>query len=661
MIKSVPYEKIRSPTFKNSVKIGRKEKSLFDLSSHERACDAIHFALKMRNKGFHVFVVGDNYSGRMSATLQYLEEHIKSKPSAPDWVYLNNFSQPNRPLPFSLPPGEGESLKAKIGELITGIKTLLDKILNNPESLKRFDNNSSNIKKDIEKKIGKIQQFAKKRGFEVLQTAEGFQVNPLKGAKTNNKDFGEIKRSLQKLSLTIHLANQQLQKNALEFRQQLVKKAIQPIFIHFHERFDKYLKNWIDELKQDILEHIDDFFKNPFFLPERYSVNLFIDNSKNSHPKVVLEPNPTYENLFGSIQYKTTANGAVETNFTMIRQGALHRAYGGILIIRAETLVTEAPYVWDALKVALRDRIIRIEEPAREKALPLCDAPKPKSIPLDLQVFLIGSPHWYYNFFINDPEFRTYFNIKADIDPDLPATGKNVSIYKKLIEQKAFEIAQSTISKDAVDYLIGHSARWANHRERLSAKFKLISEIIVEASAFVRKNKIITKEFITKVLEQRRLRHARVEDRIFSEIEEGHISLNTEGKKIGQINALSVLSTGDHFCGIPSRISARTYIGETGIVNIERITNMSGPIQQKAILILEGFINSLFSQKYPLSYSCSITFEQSYSGVEGDSASMAELIAILSSLSRIPIRQDIAITGSMDQVWHGTISWRNPS
>jgi predicted ATP-dependent protease len=454
--------------------------------------------------------------------------------------------------------------------------------------------------------------------------------------------------------VTVTLASQKIQKKGDELKRNLAQKSISPLIHKFQEEFSTYLGTWIDDLKSHILKHIDDFTeqedeesKSSIALDEWYAVNLFVHHDNTLSSKVHLEPNPVYENLFGSIKYRTNANGSVETNFTMIRPGALHLANGGMLILRADALANN-PDAWEALKGALRDKVIRIEERVRDSSLPLLDAPQPKDIPLDVQVFLVASPYWYYNFFFNDPDFRTYFKVKAEIDPDLPATPHNVYVYKNLIHKNAKEKTGIDITEKAVDYLMGHSARWVGHRERLSARFELIFDILMEAGVLT-EHDYICEDTIRKVLKNRRLRNARLEEVSLEDILSKQVLIDTRGTVVGQVNGLTVLNTGDHEYGMPSRITARTYAGDEGVVNIERLTDMGGPIQQKGMLIIEGFLKGLFAQNFPLSCACSLTFEQNYGGVEGDSASMAEVVAIVSSLSGFPVRQDMAITGSMNQ------------
>lgn len=651
--------------------------TLFDLSSHTRANEAIQFGLKMRPKGFHVFVVGEDRSGRMTATLDYLNNHVRNFPTPDDWVYLNNFSQPHRPKPYSLPAGMGIELKTSLADLVATIQSILSKTFSHPHYVSQIEAMSTTLEDQIRSELEVVDKFAQTKGLSVQSGPEGFLVQPIevKNEKDEKKsplpshtsqDLQEVRDRLSHITTSAHLASRQLSKEIHEAKKTIAEEVVTPLLEKFTEQFSPYIGGWINEFKNNILEKFNEFItdepsvdendideetKLPTALQEYYGANVIINNRFTGHPSVILEPNPTYENLFGTIQYRPMQGGGLETNFTMIRPGSLHRANGGILVLRAESIAQD-PDVWDALKAALRDREIRIQERHRENALPLLDAPEPHTIPLDVLVFIIGAPKWYYAFFFNDNDFKNHFKIMAEIDPDLPTTKENISKYVQLIRKASFTYGGTDIDRDAIQYLMGYSARWTEARDKLSSKFELIEDILAEASLIgtCKKKGTISVEDVKVTFAERRRRIARSEDRHHEDIEDGLIVVETAGQKIGQINGLSVITVGSHQYGIPSRISARTYAGKLGVINIERLTDMGGPIQQKGAFILDGYLNGVFAQKFPVSCACSLTFEQNYGGVEGDSASLAELIAILSSLSGIPLRQDIALTGSIDQL-----------
>jgi predicted ATP-dependent protease len=327
----------------------------------------------------------------------------------------------------------------------------------------------------------------------------------------------------------------------------------------------------------------------------------------------------------------------------------LHRANGGVLVLRAEAIAAE-PMVWNFLKAALRDCCVRIEPP-RVPMQPISGATSAPAIPLEVKVVIVGAPRWYYTFFSLDPDFAAYFKVKADIDPDMPADADNLRVYAMLIRHMARRHVPEGASDEAVARALAEAARWAQHRGKLSAQFERIDDLVVEAATLAHRDHAtkIGIDHVRQALALRRERSARIEDRSREAISDGTILIDTSGTRVGQVNGLTVRDLGDHSFGLPVRVSARVHAGRMGIVNIERATELGGPIQQKGVYIIGGYLSSLFAGRLPLSFSASVTFEQSYGGVEGDSASMGELVAVLSALAEAPIRQEIAITGSVNQ------------
>ncbi len=420
------------------------------------------------------------------------------------------------------------------------------------------------------------------------------------------------------------------------------------------------LARWLVELRSDILDNLHLFRRDdegagtpgpartdgaerrePGEIDRRYAVNPIVDNGDTRRPNVVLEPNPTYENVFGAIE-RRPASGALHTDFTMIRGGAPHRANGGVLVPRADAIAAQ-PATWRFLKGALRDREIGIEELHRHGGAPLTGTPRPKPIPLDVKVVLVGAPVWRRRMLAADPEFRAHFKVKAEIDPRAPAEDGDVALFARLIQKQA--VAQGRrCEDDAIDLPMGHAARWADDRGKPSSRFELIAE-----AGWLSGGDRIDAACVARAIDERRRRNGRSEARSQERVLEGAVTIDTDGAKTGRVNGLVHLDLGDRGFGLPSRIAARTYAGAYGVVNIERRVAMGGPIRQKCAPTVEGHLNGPFARRLPLSFSCSIAFEQSYGAVEGDSASLTETCAILSSLSGLPARQDIAMTGSLNQ------------
>lgn len=647
---------------------------IFDLASHQRAREALRFAMGLHHEGFNVFVLGDDRTGRMDATLGYLRTYAAKLPPADDWVYLNNFRRSIRPKPYRLPAGMGRKFRDRMATLVPELAAALNRTLSSQSYVEEVRTRNELVRATLDARLEQLRASARDLGLDVVRTGQGLQVvalgkdgAPIQGeedAALDETDRRRIEESINRLNPMLdeirgaaREAETILGKQVEEINQRVADQAIGGLLDDVQGEYSSFpgVSRWLVELRNDVLENLDIFQgqgeeahaeENS---SERYAVNLLVDNSDNPHPQVVLEPNPTYENLFGTMEYRAVS-GALDTDFTLIRAGALHKANGGFLVLRAESLAGQTSS-WHFLKAALRDREIRIEELHRMGSAPMAGTPRPKPIPLKLLVILVGAPNWYYQFFSLDPSFVTFFKVKADIDGELDATDPDIATYAKLIQQSSQNHNRRRCDAGAINLLLGQSARWAGDRAKLTAAFELIEDVLIEANRYVTDSNgdAITARDVRRALDERRRRNARVEDHSQEHILKGTTLIDVAGSVVGQVNGLTYLELGDHAFGLPARITARAHVGAHGVINIERHTELGGPIQQKGVWVLSGFLNGLFARRFPLSFSCSITFEQNYEGVEGDSASMAELCAIVSSLSGVPLRQDIGITGSMNQ------------
>jgi len=669
--KALKAKDVSRPAFKLGT---RRDGDIFALSSHKRAREALEFGLCMKDPGFNIFVLGPDRSGRMTATLDYMRDHLACMPRPYDWIYLNNFRRTHRPKPYRLPAGVGRVFRDRMTALIPQLREALASAFGGEKYQTEIRAQGEEAQSGIRAELEALQAEAQQHGLDVAQTEQGLMVvargpdgNPaaldsLPPAQRQllESKAAEIAQRLQDINRRAAMAQGDLAKSLVDLNRQVADTAVGALLDELQKEYSGYrgLARWLVELREDIVDNLIGFLPRPPDGPmpaveppeRRYAVNLLVDHSDNETPGVVLEANPTYENLFGRIEYRSV-QGGMDTDFSMIRAGALHRANGGILVLRADDLARH-PSSWAFLKGALRDSQIQVDEPHRANAVPVAGAPRPKAIPLDLKVVVVGSPHWYYTFYSVDPEFQTYFKVKADIDNDMDATARNLSVYAGLIRARAKELHGIPCDDSGVKRMLGMAARWAGHRKKLTAQFEFVEDVLTEAAEIARNNKAkkIDNAAIGEALRQRRRRNARIEDRMHESISDGTLMIDTQGTAVGQINGLTVRDLGDHQYGSPSRITARATPGREGVVNIERYVSMSGPIQQKGVMVLQGFIAGHFARRFPLSFNSSITFEQNYGGVEGDSASMAELLAVLSDLSGIPLRQDLAITGSVNQV-----------
>ncbi|MEX2648688.1 MAG: ATP-binding protein [Alphaproteobacteria bacterium] len=487
---------------------GLDDLEIFDLTSHQRAREALRFALGIREEGFNVFVLGEDRTGRMDATLGYLRAFATKLPAPDDWIYLNNFHRPARPRPYRLPAGIGRRFRDRMADLVPLLGATVARSLTSQAYVEEVRVRNETARGELDARFEAVRQQARRHGLDVQRAPQGLNVVALgpDGKALSPEEIvelpddaragletgiAELNPALEELRLAARQAEARLAEEVREINQRIVDQAIGPVLEGVQSEFAGFpgLGRWLVELRNDVLEHLHLFQRADGedetpeeTASERYAVNLLVDNGDAAHPPVVLEPNPTYENLFGTMEYRVM-NGTLETDFTLIRAGALHKANGGFLILRADSLAAQ-PFSWNFLKAALRDREIRIEELHRMGTAPMAGTPRPKPIPLKLLVVLVGSPHWYYQFFTIDPSFITFFKVKADIDAEMDATDADVATYAKLIQHSALERCRRRCDAGAIDRLLGQSARWAGERDKLSARFEMIEDVIIEANRY---------------------------------------------------------------------------------------------------------------------------------------------------------------------------------
>jgi len=636
---------------------------IFTLDSHRRAREALDFGLSVTGIGFNIFVIGEDRSGRMTATLAYLGETVQSWPAPFDWIYLKNFRDPASPVPFQLPAGMGRQFRDRMAQLVPRLREALTAAFSGEAFQTRFQALREAAQGEVTQEMEQLRQTARGYGMELEEQQDGGMrlARPAGAPETPLGEAAdrELAAAFSRLQRRAIDARAHLTQSVEILNRTIAEEVVGPPLDALKTEFAAAagLAQWLADARADMIETPARFRPAapepaaPAFEPpeQRYAVNLLVDNAGKDHPAVVLESNPTYENLFGRIEYRQ-AQGTVETDFTLVRCGALHHANGGVLVLRAEALAAN-PVAWSFLKAALRDGRIDIEELQRAQMLPIAGAPHPQSIPLDVKVVIVGAPRWYSLFFSGDPDFLVYFKIKADIDSDMDASPHNLAVYGGLITAMARARGLDGASSEAVARLLGLAARWAERRERLTSRIELIEDLVAEAAVRDARAKVrtLTEAAVREAYSARQRRNSRIEDRVLRAIVDNEVMIATAGAVPGQVNGLTVYDMGDRRFGTPVRITARASVGREGIINIERDVALGGPIQQKGAMVLQGYLAGCFAQVRPLSFTCSITFEQSYGGVEGDSASMAELIATLSDLAQVPLRQDIAITGSVNQ------------
>ena len=648
----------------------------------ERALAAIDFGLGINDCGFNLFILGHPGSGRSSTIKSILNNRAEQQDPPSDWCYVYDFNGGSNPEHIRLPAGRGQELKKDIDKLVERLTEDVPQCFDSKEY------------QEQKKKIGQTYQEKKKKlflplekrclnnGFSIQQAPNGLVLIPLKDGKPiSQQDFEELtpeqrhdldqkgmmlQEYIDDFLLNIRKIDDEQREKILNIAREVLLYTIGHLFEKLESKYD-YQPRVIEHFnrcKNDIIKQIDELHdqeqptlnipgltsqKNgPSF--ENYRVNLVIDNYALSGSPVVYEANPTYFNVFGRIEHIIQMGSAV-TDFQMIKAGALHKANGGYLILDCREVLLNV-FTYEALKRTIRNKEIRIEDMAEQFRLIATVSLKPEPIPLECKIVLIGTPDLYYMLYQMDPDFRKYFKVKVDFDQMMRNNYGNIQLFAMFIGSKCREENLLHFEPQAVARTVEFSARLVADQKHLSASFSDITDLIHEASYYASREKAkrVSGIHVDQALEARIYRSNKMEERIRELIREGTIFIDTEGSVIGQINGLAVYQLGDYNFGTPSRLTVRTYLGKNGIINIEREAKLSGSIHDKGLLILSGFFGERFGSDKPLTLSASICFEQNYGGVDGDSASSAELYALLSSLSRLPIRQDIAVTGSVNQL-----------
>ncbi len=648
----------------------------------ERAINAIDFGLSLENTGFNIFVLGEHGTGKLTSVRELIKRKAQNEPVPPDWCYVYNFKNPDTPIALSFPAGMASQFQKDMSDLIKTLRAEIPKIFESKEYEKQRNRIIEEFQKKQKELFTSIEEEASSNGFAIRKSVSGLLIVPVKktGEALTEEEFEaldertkkrieEIGKALQEKLDDVVRAVKEAEKLLKEMLQKLERTAALGAVGHLIDELkEKYEDNkkavsYLEDVKEDILEHLDDFKTQeeqtpplPFMrIPKaepvftRYEVNVIVDNSDLKGAPCVFEHNPTYYNLFGRIEHKFQYGIAV-TDFSMIKAGSLHKANGGYIVIHALDLLRNL-FSYDALKRAIRNKEIKIEDIWEQYRLISTTTLKPEAIPLNVKVILIGHPYLYYILYNYDEEFKELFKVKADFDSRMDKNEETIKKYAMFVASRCKAEGLLPFDRTGVARVVEYGSRLAGHQERLSALFGHIADLLREASFWAKKagSSVVKAEHVEKAIEERRFRHNRIEERLREAVLEDTIIVETSGRKVGQVNGLAVIDLGDYSFGKPSRITARTYTGKAGVVNIERETKMSGRIHEKAILILTNYLGSRYAIKKPISLSASITFEQLYDMVEGDSATCAEFYALISSISGIPLKQSIAVTGSMDQ------------
>ncbi len=647
----------------------------------ERAVQSIGFGLSVENPGYNIFVVGQQGSGRTSYALKSVREKAARMPAPDDWIYVYNFDEPSSPLAIALPAGRGKQAEADFVKLVDELKSVIGGAFEKSSYEDAKAQEISAFQDVITKMMNSVRESAEKDGFLVKRTPQGFVNIPLsesvgEDGKTEMKElqsdeFEALPEEEQKrlkaisdaiTSRTLDVLRQIREKERAlktklgEMEADICRTAIKPYIDEIRSKYAESPKftAWIDSMERQVVNSYTLFIASARddageldFTP--YKINVLVGNDPKGGAPVIRETNPTFYNIAGKMEYESR-QGYYYTDFTRIVAGALHRANGGFLVLDAEELLRSF-MSYDLLKRVLRSGTLTVENLSDQFSVMPVAAPRPEPIPIKTKVVLVGSHDIYYLLREYDPEFPKVFKLVAEFDYEMPRTPENELELARFIKTCAEREGALPFTKKALAALIEWSSRLADDQNKLSTQFNRLQEYIIEASAWARSENArqVDDRHVTKAIQEKRYRSSLTEEKIRQSFAENVIRIDTEGSAVGQINGLAVVSFADVSFGHPSRITANTFMGQEGVINIERETSMAGPIHNKGLLTLSSYLGRVYAQDMPLTLSARLSFEQNYGGIDGDSASSTELYCLLSSLADAPIAQNIAVTGSVDQ------------
>lgn len=675
---------------------------LMTMLGQERLTSALEFGTKINQKGYNIFALGPNETDKQNHIREYLEDQSKELDIPNDLCYVNNFEDKYKPDAMFLPSGRGKDLKEKMDKLIEDLPPTLTAAFESEEYENRRQALQDKVQDQQENSFEDLKEKAKEKGLALLRTPAGFSFAPIKeegeqdlmseeDVRNLSKDereeleekTKELQSELQDLIRKMPATKREMRKEKKELDKEIATYAIKDIFEEIREVFSELdeVQEFLDDVENDIVENVQaimssqggrqqenqltqmmsggqsqmsgasDSSSNPVL--DRYRVNVMVDHSETEGAPVIYEDNPSYKNLIGRVEYKSRM-GALTTNFNLIKPGALHKANGGYLILDARHVLLE-PFAWEGLKRVLKSDKLKIESLGESYSMISTVSLEPEPIDINVKVVLMGQRILYYLLCEHDPDFQKLFKVEADFEDEIDRNDENQDSYSKLVAGLAKEKSLRHFDRDAVARVIEQSSRMVSDNEKLSTKTDEIQDLLMEADHWAGENghELVQYEDVEKAIEQKIYRSARLRDKIQEIINRDTIFIDTEGEAVGQVNGLSVSRIGNLTFGRPNRITARVQIGKGEIINIEREVDMSGPIHSKGVLILKGFLGERYAKKSPLSMSASLVFEQSYSHIDGDSASAAELFALLSAIGDLPLKQSFSVTGSINQ--HGKV------
>ena len=654
-----------------------------------RAIAAVKFGVGIKHEGYNLFCLGPTGIGKHSFIRQFLEETAAQQPTPSDWCYVNNFDEAQKPHMMELPAGVASELQADIDHLIDELRSTIPAAFESDDYRARKQVIEDEVKERQGKAFEELRRKAQEKGIAVVRTPTGIVFAPMKdGDILSSEEFeklpekqrqrieaeiANLRQEVGNFMAQLPVAEREGREKLRELNREITNFAVGNLIDEIRQSYATLpqVTAHLDAIERDVIENVDEFLSPPesplataLGMPQpppsraghatrRYQINALVSHGANHGAPVIYEDHPSYQNLVGQVEY-IPQMGALVTDFNLIRAGSLHRANGGYLILDAHKVLMQ-PYAWEGLKRALQSSQITMESLGQMLGLISTVSLEPQPIPLRIKVVLIGERLLFYLLSHYDPEFHDLFKVAVDFEEQMDRTTENNLLYARMIGTMARKDKLLTLSCEAVARVIEQSARIAGDAERLSTHNRTLCDLLREADYWARdaKRNTIEASDVEKAVEAQVYRTGRLRERLQEEIRRGTILIDTQGEKVGQVNGLSVIQMGQFMFGHPSRITARARLGKGEVIDIEREVELGGPIHSKGVLILANFLGARYATERPLSLSASIVFEQSYGGVEGDSASCAELYALLSALSEIPIKQSVAVTGSVNQ--HGRV------
>ncbi len=663
-----------------------------------RAVEALKFGVGIQQHGYNIFALGPSGAGKHTFVKEYLSHQLKERPAPSDWCYVNNFENSSQPRLLNLPQGQGSSFAQDMDHLVQEVPNALKGAFESEEYQNRLQATEQEFKDQQQKVFEDLQNKASEKNLTLVRTPSGFAFAPVREGETLSpedfqklpeeerkqieNDIQEMQKESQRVLQKFPAWQRELRKKVSELNQEVARYVIEPMVNEIREKYKDIpaVQEYLQDLEKDVTDNAQAILESEKgqegaqsqqqYLPagggqagesrggssqllRKYQVNVLVDNANTEGAPVVYEDNPTYANLVGRVEHQPMM-GALITDFNLIKQGALHRANGGALVLDAHKVLLQ-PGAWDGLKRALISKEVKIESLAEMFSLVSTTSLDPEPVPLDVKVVLVGNPLIYYLLKELDPEFTKLFKVAADFDVHMDWDEEHQEAFAHLMTDIVKQNNLKPFDRSAIGRIIEYSARRVGDQKKLSTHIQGLSDLLLEADYWAGQqgHDVVTDQEVQQAIDAFIFRSDLMREHVQEGIQQNKIFIDTEGAKIGQVNGLSVLMLGDFMFGRPNRITASIRLGKGEVIDIEREAKLSGPIHSKGVLILSGFLGSRYAHDRPLSLSASLVFEQSYGGIEGDSASSAELYCLISAIAEVPIKQSIAVTGSVNQ--HGDV------